>query len=145
MKKTGKSTMVSEEGSLYGRAGLRTRPHERLDSWNRSIELVLSVYDATKAFPKEETFGLTSQMRRAAVSVPANIAEGSARKNIAERKQFYYVSRASLSELETHITISNRLGYLSKDVSMALFEQCARVAAMLNGMIRRERDEEMRK
>ena len=90
----------------------------------------------TKSFPKEETFGLLSQMRSCG-EPPANIAEGSARKNGPGRKQFYYISRASLSELETHILISRRLGYLSQDVYIRFMAFSSRIAAMLNEMIKK--------
>ena len=123
--------------SSIGGGRNQPRPHEQLDAWKVSVDLVVLVYEATRAFPREEIFGITSQMRRAAVSIPANIAEGSARRSASERKQFYYISRGSVSELETHITIATRLGYLQRNDSVVLYEHCQRIAAMLNGMIQR--------
>ena len=84
------------------------RPHEKLDAWNRGIDLVLAVYRATDNFPKEERFGLTSQMRRAAVSIPANIAEGAARRTSKEFAYFLSNAQGSTSELETELLIAYR-------------------------------------
>ena len=94
------------------------RNHRTLKAWQQGIQLVEHVYQATREFPKEETFGLTSQMRRAAVSVPANIAEGFARAGTKELIQFLHISAASLSELDTLLEIAIRLGYLS-DTTLA--------------------------
>jgi four helix bundle protein len=79
--------------------------HKNLKIWQNSIHLVIEVYNLTRAFPKEELYGLSSQMRRAAISVPSNIAEGAARKNKTEYLQFLYISLGSLSELETQLII----------------------------------------
>jgi len=89
------------------------KTHKDLDIWKMGIELVSKIYQDTQDFPKEETYGLTSQMRRAAVSIPANIAEGAARNSKKEYIQFLYISLGSLSELETLIIISTDLGYLN--------------------------------
>jgi len=85
--------------------------HKKLDIWKLSLDLVEEIYKVTMAFPSEEKFGLTNQLRRAAVSVPSNIAEGAARQFDKENIQFLYISLGSLSELETQLIISNRLGY----------------------------------
>ena len=77
------------------------------------MNLVEAFYFVTQSFPREEMFGLTAQIRRAAVSVPANIAEGSARKGTAELVQFLHIANGSLSELDTHLELARRLGYLS--------------------------------
>lgn len=111
------------------------RPHERLDVWKISIELVSDVYRLAKSFPKEELFGLSAQMRRAAVSVPSNIAEGCARKGKKEQQQFLYVARGSLSELETQLHIALRLDYFGKDDHAKLLDTCNRISAMLDGLI----------
>ena len=88
------------------------RTHKDLDVWKLGIELVEKIYKATTGFPKEEIYGLTSQMRRAAVSIPSNIAEGAARNSEKEFIQFLYISLGSLSELETQVIIANKIGYL---------------------------------
>jgi four helix bundle protein len=85
--------------------------HKDLDVWKRSMDLVELVYDFTKSFPDDEKYGLTSQMRRAAVSIPSNIAEGAARKGDKEFIQFLMVSMGSLSELETQYLIAIRLKF----------------------------------
>lgn len=87
--------------------------HTKLDAWKEAVELSVDIYALTSNFPKEELYGLTSQIRRAAVSVPSNIAEGSARKGVAETIYFLYVAVGSLAELDTQIEISRRLGYIS--------------------------------
>ena len=87
--------------------------HTKLEVWKEAVELTVEVYELTKAFPKEEIYGLTSQIRRAVVSVPSNIAEGCARKSATETIHFLYIAIGSLAEVETQIIISNRLGYIS--------------------------------
>lgn len=88
------------------------KTHKDLEIWRNGIELVVHVYQATRTFPKDEEYGLKSQMRRAAVSYPSNIAEGAARASRREYTQFLHISLASLSELETQVIIAERLGYL---------------------------------
>ena len=88
------------------------RKHHELRVWQDGIAMVKLVYQVTANFPREELFGLTSQMRRSAVSVPANIAEGAARSTSKEFAQFLTIARGSLSELETLIVISRELGYM---------------------------------
>jgi four helix bundle protein len=96
------------------------------------------IYRLTKGFPKEEIYGLTSQLRRAATSIPANIAEGSARRSDLERRQFLYVARGSLSEAETFLALSARLEYLSEQSLEGSMMVCGRLSALLNGMIKHE-------
>jgi four helix bundle protein len=107
------------------------RNHRSLKAWQKSIALVEHVYVATRTFPKEELFGLTSQMRRSAVSVPANIAEGSARSGTKELIQYLYIAAASLSELDTHVEIALRLGYLKDS---ALIREIDDVAGLIMGL-----------
>ena len=86
--------------------------HKDLEIWKQGIELVVRIYQATQVFPKDEEYGLKSQMRRAAVSYPSNIAEGAARASRRGYTQFLRVSLGSLSELETQVIIADRLGFL---------------------------------
>jgi four helix bundle protein len=90
------------------------RNHRDLPVWKASIALVEAFYVVSSRFPKQEVFGLQSQMRRAAVSVAANIAEGAARRSTAELIQFHYIANGSLSELDTHLEIASRLGYVDE-------------------------------
>jgi len=94
------------------------KDHRDLLAWQEAMKLVKIVYSSTASLPKEEVFGLTSQMRRAAVSIPSNIAEGSARASKREFRQFLTVARGSLSELETQVLISRELGYMSNISSL---------------------------
>ena len=89
------------------------RIHSDLDVWKLSIDLVEKIYILTKDFPKEELYCIVSQMRRAAISVPSNIAEGAARHSTKEFIRFLYISLGSLSELETQVIICERLNYIS--------------------------------
>ena len=91
------------------------RPPEKLDVWKRAIDFVVTVYKMTESFPRDERFGLISQIRRAAVSIPANIAEGAARHTSKEFKYFLSNAQGSVSELATELLIALRLGYLKKE------------------------------
>ncbi len=88
------------------------RNHKDLEVWKVSMDFVVEIYQVTKNFPQTEIYGLTSQLRRAAVSIPSNIAEGAARKNTREFIQFLYIAQGSLSEIETQLLISERLKYI---------------------------------
>lgn len=88
------------------------KTHKDLEIWQRGIGFVSRIYQATKRFPRDEEYGLKSQMRRAAVSYPSNIAEGAARSSKKEYIRFLYVALGSLSELETQLLIAERLGYI---------------------------------
>jgi len=99
------------------------------------MALVLNVYRCTQAFPKIETYGLTSQLRRAVVSVPSNIAEGQARLSTGEFKQFLGNARGSLTEVETQILIARGLGYLDPTQSDCLLGDAAEVGRILNGLL----------
>lgn len=93
----------------------RIKTHKDLDVWKESMALAKQVYGLTKSFPKEEIYGLVSQMRRATVSIPSNIAEGAARNSDKEFIQFLYVSLGSLAELETQLLLSRELGFLKNE------------------------------
>ncbi|MCX6173468.1 MAG: four helix bundle protein [Ignavibacteriales bacterium] len=111
--------------------------HKKLEVWNRSFELVTEIYRITKNFPKEEIFGLSSQLRRAAVSVISNIAEGSARKSSLERKRFYEISRSSLVEIDAQIEIAQRLSYINIEQIDKLNILINQIFAMMSKLIQR--------
>ncbi len=112
------------------------RPHEKLEVWKKSVDLVVEVYECTKTFPNEEKFGLTSQIRRAAVSIPANIAEGAARQSDKEFAQFLSIAQGSASELETELLIAQKLGYISFEKYKAIYEELNTIARMMIGLSR---------
>ena len=87
------------------------KPHHKLNVWQKAIDLVVEVYRVTEHFPKEEIYGLINQMRRAAVSIASNIAEGAARGTKAEFKKFLAIAQGSAAELETQVIIAGRLGF----------------------------------
>ena len=103
--------------------------------WKAGIDLSVSVYKATEAFPKSEMFGLVSQMRRAACSVPANVAEGFSRQYKTEFVQFLHIAKGSASELDTFVCLSERLGYLQADGAASLAQQVDAIGKMLYGLI----------
>lgn len=115
------------------------RPHQKLDAWGKSVDLVVEVYKATERFPKEEKYGLTSQIRRAAVSVPANIAEGAGRYSQKEFAHFVSNAQGSASELETELIIAHRLGYLSEALFIQLITDLERIGRLITGLTRRIR------
>lgn len=100
------------------------------------MDLAESVYAATRSYPREELYGLVSQTRRSAVSVPSNIAEGQGRGSSREFVRFLSVSKGSLAELQTQILLAERFRYLSAEHSSKLMQQSATVARLLNGLIR---------
>jgi len=108
--------------------------HKELDVWKRSIQLVTRIYEITRNFPDEEKFGLTSQMRRSAISIPSNIAEGCGRKGDKELIQFLYTSLGSASELETQVIIAGNLKYLEK--TEGLLNEIADIKKMILGLRR---------
>lgn len=110
--------------------------HKKLKAWKKSIILVKKVYDITQSFPNAEKFGLTSQMRRAAVSISSNISEGASRKSQKERYRFYEIARSSLVELDTQIEISIELNYLNRGNLAELSELLHANFALLTSMIK---------
>jgi len=105
--------------------------HKELDVWKKSMDLVATIYKITQLFPDSEKFGLTSQMRRAAVSIPSNIAEGAARKGNKELQQFLYIAIGSLAELETQYLIAWRLEFIKQRPDIE--EQLVTVKKLLLG------------
>ena len=112
----------------------KLKNHKDLDVWKYSVDFVSEIYSLTSIFPKEELYCLTSQMRRAAISIPSNIAEGSARKNKKEFIQFLYVSLGSASELETQLKIAYNLNYLNNYENVK--SSINRIKKMIIGLIR---------
>jgi len=104
--------------------------------WKAAIELGVHCYEATKAFPREETYGMTSQIRRAAASVPANIAEGHGREGTANFVQFLRVAQGSLKELETHLILSQRVDLIDEARCQALLGECDEIGRMVRALIR---------
>jgi four helix bundle protein len=105
--------------------------------WQQAMDLAVAVYDATRSWPKEESYGLTSQSRRAATSIPANIAEGYARESRATYQNFLRIAQRSLKELETHLLIAERVGVASKDSVAPLIIQSDSVGKLLRLLIRK--------
>ena len=106
-----------------------------LDVWKRSRELANHIYDITKSFPKDEMFGLTNQMRRAAVSVASNIAEGCGRQHSKDAIQFFYIARGSVFELEAQLYIASDQNYFEENVLEASLGQVTTCKRVLNGFI----------
>ncbi|MCL0081986.1 four helix bundle protein [Dehalococcoidia bacterium] len=111
------------------------RDYTKIKAWQLADELALLVYKATKKFPKSEVWGLTSQMRKASVSVPANIVEGSARKNRKEYLQFLYIAISSLAELSYYIRFTKKLGYLDTNGYEELWVKSEESLRTLQGLI----------
>ena len=117
--------------------------HRDLNVWKKSIALVKDVYVQTKSFPSEELYGLSSQMRRAAVSIPSNIAEGFARNSDRELLRFLSIALGSASELETQIIICNEIGYIKPEVFTAMYGLIIEILKMLislNGSVKKRID-----
>lgn len=110
--------------------------HKELKVWQKGIELVKSIYEITKLFPNNEQFGLVSQMRRAAVSIPSNIAEGCGRHSDKELIHFLYISIGSASELETQTIISLELNFLEKAKAELLLEMISEIIRMTSSLIK---------
>jgi four helix bundle protein len=110
------------------------RKHHELKAWQEAMELVKDIYSITASFPREELYGLTGQLRRAAVSVPSNIAEGAARTGTKEFLKFLSISRGSLSELETQLIISRELNFLNSEEK--IFEKINKVFGLIGGLMK---------
>lgn len=110
--------------------------YKELKVWQKAFSLCLDIYRFSRDFPKEEKFGLTSQVRRAAVSIPSNIAEGYSRKSTADYVRMLYIAYGSLCELETQIMLAGDLGYLKDSRFANLIENISEVERMLKALIR---------
>ncbi len=109
-----------------------TSGHKNLKVWQRSMTLVTNIYSVTKLFPKQEIYGLTSQIRRAAVSIPSNLAEGYAMSTVTHYLRFVYLARGSLAELETQIMISADLNYIAKEQAVELLSETEELSRMMS-------------
>lgn len=113
----------------------RLSSYRQLIAWQKAIDLVADIYQATESVPKSEIYGLTSQLRRSAVSIPSNIAEGQGRATRGEFVQFLGHARGSIFELETQITIVAKLNYISAETEQNLAAKATEVARILNGLM----------
>jgi len=111
------------------------RDYRQIKAWQLADDLTVDIYKATKSFPKDEMYALTSQIRRAAYSVPANITEGSSRNSHKDYLHFLYIARGSLSETRYFVHLSQRLGYLTKEQAQCLTKQSEEVSKTLVGLI----------
>lgn len=114
------------------------KPHRKLDAWQIGMDLVAQIYRATESFPRGEKYSLTDQMRRAAVSVPSNIAEGAARQTKKEFVNYLHMAQASLSELDPQLEVARRLQFLSENDWGRLDTVIQRIDKMLTGLIRHQ-------
>jgi four helix bundle protein len=117
------------------------RDHRKLRAFELADALVLSIYSATKTFPREEQFGLTSQVRRSAISIASNIVEGSARTSQPDYIRFLDIAFGSARELEYQLSVAVRLGYLPSDAATELSRQADETARVLAGLLRSLRSE----
>jgi four helix bundle protein len=113
----------------------RIRSFRDLKVWQNAMNLVTQVYELSDKFPAKEQYTLTSQLRRAAISVPSNIAEGSSKRSLREYIRFLNIAHGSLAEIETQLEIAVRLNYISADVILKLVPQVSEIGRMLNGLI----------
>jgi four helix bundle protein len=109
----------------------KVRTYRDLKVWKRGIDLARQLYASTRGFPEDERFGLTAQIRRAAVSVPSNIAEGQARRTSKDFIQFLYIAKGSLAELDTQLTLAHELLYIQEDSYQELLESIDALQRML--------------
>ncbi len=107
-----------------------------LDAWREGHKLILRIYEITKTFPKEEIFGLSSQLRRCGVSVTSNIAEGFSRQSYKEKLQFYSMALGSVTELQNQLLVAKDVGYIDKDKFEETSQQSIKVHKIINGLIK---------
>ncbi|MBO6186700.1 MAG: four helix bundle protein [Chryseobacterium sp.] len=103
--------------------------------WQKSINFVTEIYELTNDFPKSEMYGLTSQIRRASISIPSNIAEGNSRRSVADYLQFLKIARGSCAEVETQLIIAQNLKFLNEEHYLKLNQDIIEISKMLNGLI----------
>ncbi len=113
----------------------KVESYRDLEVWKQTKDLVTNIYRVTKTFPKDEQFGLVNQLRRAAISIPSNIAEGCGRNHFKDSTQFFFISRGSLYEVETQIIIAFDLGYLTESEQAGIIDKIKSCKRLLNGFI----------
>ncbi len=111
----------------------------QLNAWREAHQLVLEIYSRTKAFPIDEQFGLTNQIRRAAVSITSNIAEGFSRRSYKEKSQFYFMALGSLTEVQNQLLVAKDVGYLAKADFTRLADRSVIISKLLNGLIKKSK------
>lgn len=111
------------------------RNYTKIEAWRLADDLTVTIYEKTRSFPREELYGLTSQLRRAASSVPANIVEGSARETQRDYLHFLYIARGSLSEAQYFVHLAKRLGFLAESEATQLHQKTKQAFACLHGLI----------
>lgn len=114
---------------------MKLKHYQELTAWQKAMDLVEEIYRGSQAFPRQETYGLTSQLRRAAVSVPSNIAEGQGRRTTADFLRHLSIAYGSLLEVETQVMIATRLNYFTSTACGVLMSRCAEVGRVLNGLM----------
>lgn len=118
---------------------IKIKDFKDLYSWQEGHKLVLLIYKLTEGFPQKEMFGLTNQMRRAAVSITSNIAEGFSRRSYKDKSQFYSMALGSLTELQNQLLVAKDIGYLSSSAFDKTSEQTVIVSKLLNGLIKKSK------
>src|SRR3989338_7416411 len=118
---------------------IKIQTFKDLDAWKEGHKLVLDVYKISKKFPKAEVYGLTNQMRRCAVSITSNIAEGFSMQSYREKIQFYSISQGSVTELQNQVLIARDIGYLDNEIHDKLANKLVTLQKILNGLIKKTR------
>ena len=122
--------------------GVKIRSFSDLEAWQEAVKLAVMVYGKTSGFPKEEAFGLTSQLRRAAVSVSSNIAEGFSRGSNKDKIRFYFDARGSVTEIQSQLVIAREVNYITEDIFSLLANKTIVVHKLINGLIRKMKENE---
>ncbi len=115
---------------------MQGKNHKELLVWQKAMQLVVDVYNLIRLLPKEETYGLSDQMRRAAISIPSNIAEGNARSSQKDMVHFLHIAQGSRAELETQLELCELIGYISKERLEPVLMQTQEIGRMLSGLIK---------
>lgn len=121
---------------VFGMEKIKITSFTGLIAWQEAHKLVLMIYTVTKTFPKEEMYSLIDQIRRCAISISSNIAEGFSRQSKKEKSQFYFIAKGSLTELQNQLLVAKDVGYLMKTEFTSIAEQTVTVHKLLNGLIK---------